>query len=477
MKKVLATALALLFMLSVLPGCQKTPDSPIVVGKNAEQMLETAQKEVSGQTDNSVQPVDLYACLGAPKRYTASITSKQGKLAVHVEASVELPTHELPIVRITPVEFTAEQVQLFSDVLLGNSAHYVQFDEAAQTRAAYERRIERLRTGIADWENVGQYVFDLQYYTKEEAEKALSDLLIKVANAPEALPAHPPDFTWQKPEIWRESGPVDTSDTYMMLWTMPDEATYSLLNVQNSREFDGSANVRYIRDFAIPMGTLENYAAEDVAAMLPVSQADAQALAEQTVARMGLDGFVCSAKQGMLYRGTYNDKLPGYLFLFTRQINGVAETYTSANQTIDSYNKPWYYEKVYVLIDEKGLLRLEYLNPNALVETVMEETELLPFEQIKDIFEKMAPIVENIVDTGVWGEDGRMEYVINTVRLGLVSIREQNKETGLLVPAWDFLGYDRAKAYTDDWVATSTNQLKSYLTINAIDGSIIQREY
>lgn len=477
MKKALPAAFSLLLILSVLSGCHKTPDSPIVVGKNAEQMLEAAQKEASGQTENAVQPVDLYARLGAPARYTASITSKQGKLSVHADASVELPAQELPIVRITPVEFSTEQVRLFADVLLGEGAHYVQYDEAAQSRAAYERRIEMLRAGIADWEDVGQYVFDLQYYTKEEAEKALSALLIKAANAPETLPAQTPDFTWQKPEIWRESGPVDTSDTYMTLWTMPDEATYSWLNVQNSREFDGSADVRYIRDFAIPMDTLKNNAAEDVAGMLPISQADAQALAEQTIARMGLDGFICSARQGMLYRGAYNDKLPGYLFLFTRQINGVAETYTKATQTVDSYNKPWYYEKVYVLIDGEGLLRLEYLNPNALVETVMEETELLPFEQIKDIFEKMAPIVENIVDTGVWGEDGRMEYVITTVRLGLVSIREQNKDTGLLVPAWDFLGYDRAKAYSNDWAAISTNELKSYLTINAIDGSIIQRGY
>ena len=66
-------------------------------------------------------------------------------------------------------------------------------------------------------------------------------------------------------------------------------------------------------------------------------------------------------------------------------------------------------------------------------------------------------------------------YHITTVQLGLVNIAEENAETGLLVPAWTFLGYEHIESpyENDDF---GTNGLQPFLTINAIDGSLIDRE-
>mgnify|MGYP005831456645 FL=1 len=59
---------------------------------------------------------------------------------------------------------------------------------------------------------------------------------------------------------------------------------------------------------------------------------------------------------------------------------------------------------------------------------------------------------------------------IHEVKLGLMRITEQNsKDTGLIIPVWDFMGtYEEKETFFDD---TYT----SLLTINAIDGSIIDR--
>jgi hypothetical protein len=217
----------------------------------------------------------------------------------------------------------------------------------------------------------------------------------------------------------------------------------------------------------------------DITGMLSFSEDHAYALAEKTITSMNLDGFVCTARHGMFYRGSLNEEQPVYLFIFTRQITGVKETYTNAEQTSDAYNTSWHYEKVYVVIDDKGVLRVEYSNPYELLGTVMEETELLPFDQIRSIFEKMVVIVNNAVDDNpVWSDSGKMEYHIATVQLGLINVREQNKDTGLLVPAWDFMGYTRGRMSADhQWGGANSNELISFLTINAIDGSIIERGY
>lgn len=96
---------------------------------------------------------------------------------------------------------------------------------------------------------------------------------------------------------------------------------------------------------------------------------------------------------------------------------------------------------------------------------------MLSFTEIQDIFQKK--IIVNKADYSEYGTDLK----ITEVRLGLARITEQNNlESGLLIPVWDFFGtatyyYETGelKSYTESVSG------KSYLTINAIDGSIIDR--
>ena len=79
-------------------------------------------------------------------------------------------------------------------------------------------------------------------------------------------------------------------------------------------------------------------------------------------------------------------------------------------------------------------------------------------------------------NTDAYGFD--RTYRITSVRLGMVTIPEQNGEGGLTVPCWDFMGNIWAEEeFPESWKQTGMMQdgSFSYLTINAIDGSIIQR--
>lgn len=478
MRRIISITLAIIIAAGMLAACQKTPESPIVVGNNTEKLIEQAQMENGDMTAEGQNAVDLYTRLNAPETYSQELVSKGGRLHVFADAKVFLPSEELPIVRVKPTEFTQEQARRFVEVLMGSDANYVEYDYDDLVRGAYERKIERLRYGLSDWTGIGQYIFDLQYNTVQEAEAALSELITKAASAPEAYPVYAPDFEWEYRESYINGEEVENNDTYMTLFSTKDQTTFSYFEIRNARESTGRAEMVYIRDYELPLDTFfdDAYTGSET---LPLSAEMAQKQAEQIIAQMGIEGFACTSNELTHYRTEYDEKKPAYHIAFTRQIGGITETYTNAETVSDDYNQPWDYEIIHILIDGDGILRFEYKSPYEIVETVAENTALLSFDKIRDVFEKMSLIVDNPVDYNpVWDDSGGMEYHITAVRLGLVSVREKNGDTGLLVPAWDFLGYERGRMTSDaDWQTVNTNELESYLTINAIDGNIINRGY
>lgn len=478
MKKILIVLLIILMALSSFAACQKTPESPIVVGNHTEKMIEQAQKENDDIITESQEPIDLYARLNAPETYSQELVSKGGRLHVFADAQVLLPSCELPIVRVKPTEFTLEQARRFAKVLMGGDATYVQYDYDNLTQGAYERKIERLRYGLSDWESIGSVLFDLQYDTREEAEAALAELTAKAASAPAAYPSYTPDFEWEHRQSWVDGKEVANTNTYLALFATEDQKVYSHFEIRNTRDVFGTAEMTYIRDDAIPMDLFSShpYKGEE---QLTVTAEEAQQLAEKTVVQMGIEGFACAANCLYRYRTDYNGYKPAHHLIFKRQICGVTETCTNHTAAYSQYNQPWHYETIHILIDDEGILRFEYISPYEVIETVVTESELLPFSKIIEIFEKMAVIVGNEIDYNTtWEDSGGIEYHITSVRLGLVSVREQNGDTGLLVPAWDFLGYERGRRSAEyEWSTVGGNELASFLTINAVDGNIIERGY
>ena len=217
---------------------------------------------------------------------------------------------------------------------------------------------------------------------------------------------------------------------------------------------------------------------EDVTSLLSVDESEAYILACNTIKEIGLEDFVCVGQHGTIYRdgGPHGPLQAVYDFIFTRQFHGVDLTYTNDDtSSSDEYAKPWQYEKVHVLIDDGGVFSVRYQGPIEIAEILLDATQLLPFSEIQRTFEKMVLIVDNMADTGIWGATTQ-EYVIMDIRLGLMSVQEADSDTGLLLPVWDFMGYSRFHEAPSGRISElETNGYQSFLTINAIDGSVISR--
>ena len=97
-----------------------------------------------------------------------------------------------------------------------------------------------------------------------------------------------------------------------------------------------------------------------------------------------------------------------------------------------------------------------------------EDVFLLPFGEIQEIFEEM--IMTNLEPKGISGEIKVDEICLGYMR---VDSDETEEGFGLLIPVWDFIG--TVPENQAAMLGVEAQSRVSYLTINAMDGTIITR--
>ena len=187
--------------------------------------------------------------------------------------------------------------------------------------------------------------------------------------------------------------------------------------------------------------------------------------------------------------GTKNPLRCLWRLRYARTVSGIPATYTmengngTADEDVDpndsckdsGLNPPWQFEEMNIYVDDSGIVGFEWASPYELDGIALENSALKPFDEIMEKFKEMMTMkYGDFVDEGC-----AVERRINEIRFGLCRVTEQNKrDTGLLIPVWDFFG--QVIYSKDDGTGTiiSVNEQsydRSIMTINAIDGSIIDR--
>ena len=465
MKRMLILCLSLLCLLS---ACQPTPEQPFVIQNDQEKMIETAQKVEEMPEQPAAETVDLYQRLGAPRTFQKQLSGTGGRLVVDVDAQVILPENELPIIRVEPERsLSKEKLLQFADALLPQGAEFVtpQVMEVNKDKTYYLRSkawyvptIQLMQWAIEHWDEGGSALFDNDDSTKADVEKRLAETLVQQSLAPEKMP--------------RVSREELTLESMMGWWQATvDDATLSSLLVA-ANPWDGTVDrIEYIRnDHDNPNVIYKNRIPNDL------DYRAAEAAAMELVNRLPIGDFALSAAWPETYDLYGDSKEPCWRFFFGRAYGSAQETITNAECTRDEgYNHQRDYEKLLVTVDKDGVAGVRYDAPYAVGETLAEKTNLMPFSKIEEIFDKMILVYDNNLNDGT-RDKTHMTYHIQKVELGLVNIPEKNSENGLLVPAWTFLGYAHVESPYDGVVDWATNGLRAFLTVNAVDGSIIDRE-
>ena len=516
MRKIILILTAIATLAVSVAGCQPTPDEPVVIQKDLEQMIEKAQA-----TDTAAEtPGKLAQKLGVPERFTANESYADGRLTLTADAEIVLPDVDtLPVVRVEPADFSQELVDKLYDYLIDDTPMYQQQEK--YTKEQIDENIVHYRKILDDPESAEE--------SRRQAEQEIKNLEAQYETAldsPELIPA---DATIKiQTEVYLPTG--ETSCEYNGVDIVEDPGfhvyTGKAFSIRNNIK-DGKINVEenmggwlvtdtasqgarfnftnydlmdeeacYVKVETVTPDNLSNkpeiegeFLYQDAIEMAEIFLAEAE-IEEMEIATLTLkfvlpeeyntkiDGVdVDTSERDALMEdiknGEYNDKLTDVRIEINlvRTINGAPVTsddyssYYSNNVDNEGFNAQWYYEDITLDVCSRGICSVRWVSPHEITETVTQDANVRNFDEIADVFKKMYRVKYE-------GRDIKIAGNVTRVALSLRRIMDQNNiGYGLFVPVWDFYGTINV-AYPKEPAHDSLSD-EPLLTINAIDGTVI----
>lgn len=408
----------------------------------------------------------LAESLGVPLRCTDSAEGKVfgGKLIVTIDAAVSVPNvSAVPVFSVRDKVFSASDKERIVRMLIGDGPYYnINYDLMQQQSLLHQI---------------------------EETNKAFQKYDDRVYG--EEFPYD--DYRWGDEQNLKRymKGYAELTPGPMVPWTgsFSDE-TPAAANADNM----------YVR---VKDGEIVHYGANTdglgaIAGHAPRNdrEREAAAAAKELFDRFGEDTFTVLAVEGNedLLRATWNASLDyeadWYSVTLTREFAGIPyyaySTYNgsdtgqqAAGFEID-YDKRITPEHAEASVQNGEVTSLWWYGIFEITGTENENVPLLPFDEILKTFKKQ--IFRSIyLDPPEKGSDeSAMCMVVDRICLSYMRVKKQDAEgESYLLPVWDFLGYDYnpSDPHTEhDLIGTKAwFSSQSLLTINAIDGSVINR--
>lgn len=473
----------------LLASCQPMPENDAVVEKDIERMLTTALE--NQQTDSAAKT--LAQKIDAPGAYTDSFATENGKTAFLIDANVVLPeSNAAPVIRVTKHVFSQEEADLMLGLFLGNDPLYT-IPNAMTKEQIEEKLIEfyAMKDGSIpidvdgeDGGNIDRLNEIIASYEKALLEAEDTPVRVLAARTFET-PEGASNSSAQKIEGVAET---DNTDVYF--------------SITNCYPRSNQVQALYIKAATVSGVTFNNTApyyglsdtdSPSVPDSFSLTKEEAVAAANDALETLGVEDMVCLSASyvvmpnstqpgGALWFGkTFRSEEArdfhwAYKMQYARSYGGIPVTITTDDGTgvadEEQYAEPWEYEKLEIIVDESGVVCFLYKSPYEVVETVTDDAALLSFQNIQPILRGM------LQATYVWlaesNDIASANVNISEIRLGLMRITEPDvRDQGLLVPVWDCFG---SVEITDSSGNTRFfTEYDSLLTINAIDGSAINR--
>ena len=449
MKKIIA-----IFIIAVMAfttaACQKTPESPIVVGKNADNLIEQATG------DEVATPLPLQEQLSAPDMM--DVTVEEDNFTILAHAAVRLPeTDAIPMITVKAGYFSQELINRLWDLLIGDNPMYKPRTEADRTKTELEQAILTLQ---GDMERIEQN----EYYEENKAlrEAELAHLQELYSTAPDA---YEPTVVTPEIEQYMDSGNpsrcfmgVDATDNAGTVFRVSNESWYEALGkggIQNSTFVyrtpgyngivQGKASTKEVKE----NDTLDN-AEYTGLSMLPKQAAE---IVRQFVSELNIPVRVerialydNTATEGDVTKGT-SDWC--YLITCQRMVEQYACAaifgYSGTPGSDSEFGSAWVYERLVFLVNDRGIVYAEWDSPLEIGDIKVDSCKLLPFHEIQPIFEKMMRVIWQYQSQ----DYQNLTCNITEARLELMRVFEQGSaENGLLIPVWNFYG-TRQRTFTN----------------------------
>lgn len=501
----------------LLSGCQESPEKSMVKNKDLDQMVEEAKNTDQGATDVA-RVAENY------ETYQTTIEDDSLHVAVHVDAKVDVPqTEQMSVFRVRQSEISQEFLNQVKEILVGGEALYEGRALNQRTKSSIENEIASCKRELARFkEDADDYGGDIQVY-EEEYQNQINELQEEYETAPDhiEMTEYATDGSFQNTKELLEQNPGDNYYTWVNELNPDGEIFYGVsdgksgnyisLYAQNNEDYGNCIRFNsnkhgYLDDDTVVVGQqnvlgrwkeeeglkedtllIADVRAEDLKEYpdMPttITLKEAQSKAEELLRELGLTEF--QFYEGDLYCEMVNNEpdsegkygyRKAYVLQYLRNIDGAFVSNEGESKFTDEWQgdnyvkKEWSGENIEITVNNDGIIGFSYNTPLAVTETVVEKSSMKPFEEIKGIFEQMI-VVTNAQDMPEQ-EAPAVQIDIHQVALRYTRISEADSfDTGLLVPVWDFIG-TRQETVGEKGRSEKEGPV---LTINAIDGSIIDR--
>ncbi|MDO4339380.1 MAG: DUF6034 family protein [Eubacteriales bacterium] len=520
-QKAIAGICGLLFALGTLAGCAETPESTLVKQKgkaslsnyeegealNGEETSdeETSDGETSAEKTSNEETSKLRNLLGAPETYHSEIKDATGRLKVFTDASVEIPdATQVSAISVSQHPFTQEDMKTIVDIFCPDAKIYSSDSYHTMTKGDYRKLIEELKGYVSEgnldpydqgYDDDGNLFFDI-YETiaelEEEYQKAPDERTLVEVPVQYGLSAD--DGGGEKKIM---------EDSFAGVACLPDGTDYDIsissrgatpMNVFISKIPDGANREEGCvwsdyKDLKANYGDVPEE--EELKELIGISLEEAKQIADEKVEKLNLPymemtdwEYGVSWWEAAHFTRDAIDEA-GYTLHYTRKLNGIPITYdkafggavTSSEEEIGGETETWGIEFLDINVTKNGISSVKFIDQYDIGDVKTKNVKLMSFPEIMEIYEKMM-IVKN---ADVFNYAQSVTFRIDRIVFGYCRIYEPSTDstTGLLVPVWDFFGeetpvYDDENKFEEGFVEGMT-EYKSCLTVNAIDGSIINR--
>lgn len=449
-------------------ACQKTPESPIITGKSTDDLID---KAILGLGEG-IGEESVIARVNAPLRYETDFVSPDGMTTISINATVDVPeVSTAPIIRIGSDSISQGQ----ANVLMHNLVHAELYDPySTPSKKGIMQQIlaaqQQLLSGPSDEDlRMTHYGKNGETLTWEEWMRQTIAALYQEYNAAA-------DDVLEAPI----SGNFEVDDDgFALIYGegISSEFGYEGIQIHNGQGL-GNARALYSRNtapdgFIMSYATAENISHLDISTNLvdipemTISQAEAKQLCDDLTAKLNIP-FMAHYSTTKEYGGASgaNPVRCCYVLRYTRDFNGLPITYTlnrgDALTDSGAYSEPWPYEALTYYVNDDGIVGMWWEAPYSILGNVTNDSYLIPFSEVEKIFEKT--IAMKYAGT-------QKAITIENICFGYARIAEQNRNgNALLVPVWDFFG-----TLLDKNGSSQVDYGMSLVTVNAIDGSIIDR--
>lgn len=487
--------IGIIIVVILLTSCQPTPKKQIVGDKGEEYIQDMIDGSSTDTTDAQCTATkDQKKCLEytAPQKLEYSLENEiEGYTTrVRVNADIIMPEYAPPVVSVKPVDISYDIVDGILSHIQGDSLLYdgdecaiVMFKDDVQSMIdKYEYELKMTDESNSDSRAFYKSKLKSLYSemekaptTIEEANRMLAsgEIECRVVVAPNSvIPARADEGiieyrTEIKPFELTEQNYNDKSYRISMGMCTDNAASLSInteLSNKRPQEIEyykgGSGFVDALIDLSIMYG-------------FELNTDDATTVADTIVKTISNDLELFDILPAVKWNIDLSDYTPyGYKLIYTRNYNGVLANYSDSTHLSYPMNtKKYPQEYLAIVIGLDGIVQMEYTAPHEVIK-VENMATLLPFDEIQQKFNEHIVLSKEDYDT----------YIkIYKIQLGMMRIAKPNSDEYLVIPVWDFYGVAIGATgmirYTDDeyWEKIHPNPERSFLTINAIDGSIIDR--